>query len=68
MAQHTKQGQSYKTPKVISIWIISDKVTHGLMSTRICPIYKSTMCLKPNQCVNVIYKIINRSVLINIQN
>ena len=68
IAQHTKQGQSYKDPKVISIWIIRNKVTHGPMANRMCPIDEATMCLKPNQCVNVIHKIINRSVLINIQN
>ena len=43
IAQHTKQGQSYKDPKVISIWIIRYKVIHGPMANRLCSIDEDTI-------------------------
>ena len=49
VAQHTKKGYSYKEPKVISIWIIRDKIRHGPMARRGCPIEEASVCLEPNK-------------------
>ena len=38
MVQHSKSGQSYEEPNVISIWIIRDRIKKGIISNRISPI------------------------------
>ena len=46
--QYTKQSSSYDDPKVISIWLIRDKIKHGAMADRMCPMDKISMCFEPN--------------------
>ena len=48
ITQYTKAGQSYTVPKVISIWIIRDKIIHGPMADRCHPIEEISTFLQPN--------------------
>ena len=48
VGQYTTRGKSYKEPKVISIWIIRDKIRHGPMASRECPIEEVSYHLKLN--------------------
>ena len=48
VGQYTTKGKSYKEPKVISIWIIRDKIIHGPMANRECPIEEVSSYLKLN--------------------
>ena len=52
VGQYTKQGKSYDEPKVISIWIIRDKIKHGAMVDRMCPIEEASVCLHPNRWIS----------------
>ncbi|MBR1944327.1 MAG: Rpn family recombination-promoting nuclease/putative transposase [Alphaproteobacteria bacterium] len=48
VAQHTQMGYSYKSPKIISIWIIRDKIKYGPMASRTHPIEEALMFLNKN--------------------
>ena len=70
--QYTKQGQSYKVldvkssyiPKIISIWIIRNKVTHGSLAKRLCPIDEASVCLKPNICTSEYTELVDKMRII----
>ena len=49
MVQHSKSGQSYEEPNVISIWIIRDRIKKGIISNRISPIEEIMNCTVPTQ-------------------
>ena len=49
VGQYTTQGKSYKEPKVISIWIVRDKIRHEPIASRISPIEDALVCLRPNK-------------------
>ena len=47
ITQTMKQNQSYDKPRVISIWIIKNAITHGNIKNRIAPIEDAILCLQP---------------------
>ena len=47
ISQNSKKGNSYGDTKVISIWIIKEKVNYGNIKNRIAPIEDAVVCLRP---------------------
>ena len=48
VTQNTRAGKSYDEPNIISIWIIKNKITHGIMKTRHAPVEEISYCVTPN--------------------
>ena len=49
MIQSSVSGESYDFPKVISIWIIRDKIKKGIVTNRISPIEEVINCVTPTR-------------------
>ena len=47
VGQYTEQSAIYDDPKVISIWIVKDKLTHGTIAKRLHPIEDAVMYYRP---------------------
>ena len=69
---HKTRSKSYKVldvkssyiPKVISIWIIRNKVTHASLAKRLCPIDEASVCLKPNVCTSEYTELVDKMRII----
>ena len=67
MVQTSKKGKSYDETKVISIWIIRDKIKKGVISKRISPIEEIVNCVLPTKWGENYEQFTNKSRIIWVQ-
>lgn len=67
IVQTSKKGKSYDETKVISIWIIRDKIKKGIISKRISPIEEIINCALPTKWGENYEPFTNKSRIIWVQ-